>query len=421
MKWLSFLIPPFIKKSEFGVNALFYSSSSFITGAMSFILITVLTSLLSKKDFGVFENFTAISTLLTGIILWGNDFNVIQFYKSDSKKTEYIQAINVILCQFLLLMILALFINISFLKVSRLVVIAAVVFSTISALSQLINISYQYEKRAKLYAIIAVSGSALSVLLNIILVYVLKDYWGRIIATVLSAFIVLIIILIPFRNQKLKSFSFNLKHLRSAYLIGLPFFIGLVAGWALEKVNRFMISDMISLDEAGVFGVGYQFGAIVLIIKAAITRAWMPYVIENATDGKHQIKKMLRKLFLAFFILALSVSLFSYFYIEFFINEKFLRSQLIVPFISLAYCLDGIWSLYVNIIVYEKKYKIYTTITIIAGTINVIINYFFIPRWGIIGSAIATLISFGFGALLSYLYVKYLLKWFNKQHLQYQL
>lgn len=413
MSKLYIYIQTFLKKNEFRTNTLFYTSSSFVTGGFSFILITILTRYLSKQDFGVFENFTAITSLLTGLMLWGNDNNLIQYYKDQSKKNEYNQAVNIVLCQFLLFIILAFITNVDFLKVSRPILISAVFLSAIAALTQIVNISYQYEKKAKVYAIVAISTSILLFVLNIIFVFVFKNYWGRIVSALLSALTIISLIIYPFYKDKLNGFSIDFKKIKIGYIIGLPFFVSLVAAWTIEKSNRFMISSLVSLDEAGVFGVGYQFGTTVLIIKSAISRAWMPYVVENVTSNRSRIRKMLFKLFLSIFLLAILISFLSYFYIEFFIDKKFLRAQLIVPIIAFAYSLDGLWSLYVNIIIYERKYKIYSAITIISGLCNLLFNYLLIPYWGIVGSAIATVMSFAIGAFLSFIYVTYNLKWFK--------
>jgi O-antigen/teichoic acid export membrane protein len=94
----------------------------------------------------------------------------------------------------------------------------------------------------------------------------------------------------------------------------------------------------------------------------------------------------------------------------YFVDEKFNDAKSVILWISLAFVIRGWYQLFYNIIVYEGKTKIFMYITISSGILNLILNYFFIKLYGIIGAAIATLVAFLFMWIWSFIYSNKLLK-----------
>lgn len=66
--------------------------------------------------------------------------------------------------------------------------------------------------------------------------------------------------------------------------------------------------------------------------------------------------------------------------------------------------------MYVNYAFYEKKTKNIAAITIVAGGLNILLNYLFIPKFGYIAASGTTLISYVVLFLLHYINVKWILK-----------
>lgn len=85
--------------------------------------------------------------------------------------------------------------------------------------------------------------------------------------------------------------------------------------------------------------------------------------------------------------------------------ERFQEAIIIIPIVLLSYVINDHGSLYCKYIVYDKKYIPYTPIAlIIAGLVNVGLNYMFIPKFGYKVAAVTTLLSYCVSFLIYYLF-----------------
>jgi O-antigen/teichoic acid export membrane protein len=93
--------------------------------------------------------------------------------------------------------------------------------------------------------------------------------------------------------------------------------------------------------------------------------------------------------------ICLAVSIFSKEVIQLMAkNEEFWASWIIVPVISFSYILHGIGNFVGWGLVMTKKAKYINLNVGITAFTNIVLNVIFIPVWGIMGAAIATVISY---------------------------
>lgn len=100
----------------------------------------------------------------------------------------------------------------------------------------------------------------------------------------------------------------------------------------------------------------------------------------------------------------LVIIVFADFIKQFYItNENFWSAMEIVPYIILANLMLGI---YTNLSVWYKlqdKTKIGAYISVAGAVVTVLFNFILIPYFGILGSAITTLIAYAFMMIVSYM------------------
>ena len=70
------------------------------------------------------------------------------------------------------------------------------------------------------------------------------------------------------------------------------------------------------------------------------------------------------------------------------------NAYFVTPFVVLSILLYGIYNIIAQILILFKKTKIFGTIWIIAALLNIGLNFIFIPKFGILGAAITTLIAY---------------------------
>lgn len=91
-------------------------------------------------------------------------------------------------------------------------------------------------------------------------------------------------------------------------------------------------------------------------------------------------------------------------------TREYWQGIVIIPPIVLSNYLIFIYTLYVYIEHFYKKTVFISVNTTIAAVSNIVMNYFFILKWGYTGAAYSTLISYGLSLILHYIYSRRLNK-----------
>ena len=112
---------------------------------------------------------------------------------------------------------------------------------------------------------------------SLIFTYIYRTAGARIASVALVLLILSCYLLYNTKKFNYLNVSFN----KSFYVIGFVLFITQMFSWVLEKSDRILITNYLDYEATGVYSVGYQFGMVLLMIQIAISRAWMPRIIEN--------------------------------------------------------------------------------------------------------------------------------------------
>jgi len=393
---------------NFKGDVLVYLVASIFTAGISFSFTILLTYLVTPAEIGKIETFVSITSLVTAFVLFGSNTHILKFY-SEGKTNHFQTVFNGITLNSILISIIILSIS-TFLDFENFLMICLLLFSISTSYYTIIITSYQLDKKSLKYAKTIISYALLNFVLSLFFVYLYKTGNARIGSLSLTAISLSIYVYARFDKLVIPKIKFD----KSFYSIGYVLFIGQFLSWIIEKSDRILITEFLDTASTGKYGIGYQFGMIVLMVQVAISKAWMPRIIENFKYKRlNTIKKDIFKISLILFILCCILSTFSYFFITKFLNEEYLISATISVIVSFAYMIDGIWKLYNGILIYDNKYLLSTISVFFAGIINVILNYLFLSDYGIIFAAFSTLISFSAGLLFSSFIVHFKLKIFT--------
>lgn len=209
-----------------------------------------------------------------------------------------------------------------------------------------------------------------------------------------------------------KQFRQTLEGRRSElYTIGFFGIVGGLGSIIVMEVDRMMVSNMIGLEATGVYSVAFFFGLFVSIparglrriASVVLSEAWKTNDLENITDI---YRKSCSNQLLISGYLFLGIW-FCVPYLLGFMRPEYAEGINVILFIGLAQVIDMITGVNGEIIITSKyyKYNTYFIGVLIVGVI--ILNYLFIPIWGIDGAAAASLIAMTFINLLRYIFLYY--------------
>ena len=164
------------------------------------------------------------------------------------------------------------------------------------------------------------------------------------------------------------------------------------------KIDQVMIKNMLSDTEVGYYAAAVRISEAWYFIPTAICTSLFPSIINAKKINNILYISRLQKLYdiLTWFAIAvaLPITLFSTFIVGILFGHEYLASAPVLTIYIWAGLPVSLGVASSQYLVNENLTKISFSRTFIGMVTNVLLNFIFIPIYGIIGSAFATLISY---------------------------
>lgn len=398
-----------------------YGIGGILQKFIGLLLLPFFTSVLTPENYGVVALIGLLSVGLAGFfnLGTGNSMGILYFQEKEENKKISVIWTNFILLTFNTTVLCLIFIIFSQ-EISELVFRTNVYskYINLSIIALGITVIYnpfldylRMEEMAKKYLIITLANTLIAIIFSIVFVLILQwGLFGFFLASLCSSLVMFLIIYI-FIMRKI-NFDLNLKLIKPLVKIGFPSIWGLFAFLIIDYADRQMIERFLGLSDLGIYSVGYSFGMLMLILVGAFGSAWPPFFM-SFINKKEEAKEVFA------YVLKYFILVFGFFVVLFFIiakptivlmtDIKFFSAYTIVGLVALAYMLKGVYLILLPGIYFERKLKYQSAIEWAAAVVNIGFNLWFIPLYGIVGAAYATVISYCILVILSwYIGKKYL-------------
>jgi O-antigen/teichoic acid export membrane protein len=211
-------------------------------------------------------------------------------------------------------------------------------------------------------------------------------------------------------------FYFKIKLFSPLVRIGFPSIFGLFAFLIIDYADRQMIERILGLTSLGIYSVGYSLGMVMLVAVGAFATAWSPFFasyINKPEEAREVFGRALTYYVFGFGTLLVIYFAFSKILVSVLMASLFHDAFTIVGLVAAAYMLKGMYLILVPGLYFaEKLYKL-SVIEWVAAFVNIGLNIWLIPIFGIVGAALATFVSYltlpvlAWGAARKYLQVDY--------------
>ncbi|MCP1639218.1 O-antigen/teichoic acid export membrane protein [Streptococcus gallinaceus] len=254
--------------------------------------------------------------------------------------------------------------------------------------------AYFIQKQESVANFLLSFGSAIvNTVISIGLITVMTDdFLARVYGGVIPSSVLMIITVIYFQRKKQP--FFDKKYLSFMLMISLPLIFHQLGHLVLNQLDRIMLGKMLSIKEVAIYSFGYTMGMIIQTVLNSINMAWIPWFFE----AKKKKDKRLHYYVLRYLALGLFLTLG---YLTIFPDlallmggEKYSQSIDFIAMIIISYFFVFLYTFPVNIQFYYANTRMIPIGTIAAGVVNAVLNYFFIPKFGIYGAAVATVLSY---------------------------
>ncbi|MFC1954512.1 flippase [Chloroflexota bacterium] len=212
-------------------------------------------------------------------------------------------------------------------------------------------------------------------------------------------FVILIILFFKIKSQigiKRPNFS----KIKEFVSFGFPTVPGSLGFWLVNLSDRYVISYFLGANSVGIYSAVYGLGYLPYRVLAVLTFVLLATLSQLYDEGKmNEVKAHLNyslKYFLAIiipFIFGATI-LGDPVLVLFTTSEIASEGRFILPLVALAVSLLGVYSILSHILILAKKTKVMALIWMISATLNIGLNILVVPRMGVIGAAITSLIAY---------------------------
>jgi glycosyltransferase involved in cell wall biosynthesis/O-antigen/teichoic acid export membrane protein len=258
------------------------------------------------------------------------------------------------------------------------------------------------QNRSALFTRLSVAYTAVAIVLNIYFVaYAGKGPAGIFYSTLISssAFSAYL----SWRIFRETGIHFDLTKLRPMLGYGLFFVPVGLASFVLNFADRYFLRAFSTLEEVGLYALAYKIAMIVtMLVAVPFNQVWHSYLFEirNQPNAKDVYSKVATYFVTVLIAVALGLSVLSREIVVIMADRSFLSAHTVLPVLLAAmvfFCSDNVFQ--VGLWLTGKSGQL-STIKWVAAIANLGLNALLIPKLGMMGASIATLVSFAVSALL---------------------
>ncbi len=387
-----------------------YGTADVLAQGINFLLVPLFLAFLTPADYGALALLLLLSTLLKILFRLGLDSGFMRIFydlKEDQRArfagTVALFSAAFASTAFALVWIFsaqvsgALFQNQEGVLWVRLVAADLLASSFVFVPFALLRI----EGKASLFSTYSLIRHAANTVLKVILVMMGFGVSGALISDVVGSLLLALLLFGELKSRA--SIAFDWAPLRDALRFGLPKVPHGVLVQTLNLSDRRILDSFVSLAEVGVYQVGNSFGAAMKFPLSAFEPAFQPFVFENArkAGGAREIALVATRMSIVFVVVALGLALTLPDVLRLMArNEAYHHAAPIIPVLVLAFLFQGFFLLASVGIAIAKEARYYPMITAAAAALNIGLNLWLIPHFGIMAAAGSTVAGYALMAFL---------------------
>jgi O-antigen/teichoic acid export membrane protein len=393
-----------LKHKLFG-NAAIYLGANLLNAGIPFLLLPILTRVLTPADYGTVAMFGIVLSVFgafTGLSVHGA-IGVRYFQLEKNELAEYVGSCVGILvvsssALFLLIAIFGSWVaEVSSVPLDWLLV--AVPLSGFQFLGNIRLSLWQVAGEARRYGAFQISQSLLNAAMSLILILAVGMAWegrvlGQTIAVMLFGSIALGWLLrdgllrlpIEWRIQSWDALKF-----------GIPLIPHVIGGLLIVAADRFVIVRLLDVAQAGIYMVALQVGQALSLVTESFNKAYAPWLMKNLSKPTEALRMTIVRGTYIYFALVLAAAAFFGFLapilLSFLVGESFRTAGEMVIYIAFGFAFGGCYFMVTNYVFFESKTKFLALVTFFSGITNIPLMFILIDHNGIVGAAQAFMLT----------------------------
>jgi O-antigen/teichoic acid export membrane protein len=389
-----------------------YTVAGVINGSVVFLLLPFFTSLMTPEEYGMVSMFRTINSFVFPFIAFYASVSRAYFDKDKIDFKAYIgNSVFAILANAIVILTLLILLDdlvFRYTLFPQSYIWTIVVFATGTSIMKMGLGILQVTKKPILYGVLQISSTVLIFLLAIFLVGYLDLNWiGAVYAdTFVLAFFAIVVLVYVFREGvKLR---INKKYLKDIYMYNIPLILHIIGRGIITMSDKIFITNIEGVAETGLYAAGFQIGLIVFVLSTAFQAAWLPHFYEVLTNNiRGDIIKSVKYIYYylsLIFLMALLLTISAPLLTKLVLGKDFYDSAKYVGWIAFGFAFNAAYLVFSNVISYQKKTSYLGVITLLGALLNIGLNFVWVGKYGAIGAAKSTLVTFVVISILTFIF-----------------
>lgn len=399
------------KLKQLGKESLIYGLSRVIGRFISLFFVPIYTRIFTPSDYGIVDLIGTLSAIIGTLMVMGLDAaQAYYFYSTDDIKDKRQTLSTSFFFQLGISSLMLIILFVSSYGVSRLIFgesSYALYFQLVALDLPFICIINFTQDLLRLirqpwkYTYFITGNIISNVILTILMVAVWrKGIYGIYVSKLTIDFLSSVAAIYLIKPNISNVLSLN--KLKNLLFYGVPLIPASVVYWLINASNRFFMKYYISLDKVGIYSVGNKIATILGLVTVAFQLAWIPFSmsIHRDEDSKLVYANTLTYYLVITSGIAILLSIFSPEALKILTTEAYYEASIVVPYLVFGLIGNGVYYI-VNVGVNVTKKTVHIGWTTgFAAVCNVSLNFLLIPRFGLVGAALANMVSFWVSAIL---------------------
>lgn len=404
-----------ILKNKYGSNLSWTLIEKAVSIVSVFIIGILVINYLGPEDYGILSYSISYISFFSFIVSLGLDSIVGREIVSNPKNSQIIVSSSFLMKASALIFVIFLVNFISLISNNSIEIKLIILIISLNLLQEPFNVFSTYFQ-----AIVNIRNISFSIMISKISLIIIKlfliYFQFSLIYFVITDAVILIflsmsfmILYLRFNNLTIRDLLiFDKKVALNLFKDSWPLMISSGAIMLYMRLDQVMIKEMISLEELGYYSASVKVAEFWYFIPMTVTSVMFPLLINSKKDSFEMYEHRLKQLFSSCIIISLIFCFPLYFFsdiiVDVLFSDSFIYSAKPLSILSIAGIFVAMGYVNGKWMVIENYTKLSLMRNISGLFINVLLNIVLIPKLGITGAAISTVISVAFASNFFFLF-----------------
>ena len=254
---------------------------------------------------------------------------------------------------------------------------------------------FRVEERSTAFVSASLANILLTIGVTLLLVVALDQGPIGVIVGNFTGTLLVYAALVGYRREQL-GLQFDRGLLREMNRFGVPLIPTALFLWVTNFSDRLFLVRLADTTEVGLYSVGVRIASAMVLLLTAFRLAWpaFAYSIEDEGEAKRTYAYVLTYLVLLTTWVAAALALLSPWIVDWIAAPAFAESSRVVGPLAFAAVAFGAYIVVAIGVGRARRTQFNWVVTGAAAAVNVVLNLILIPRYGMMGAAVATIAAY---------------------------